>query len=383
MTHVLFHGLEFPPQAGGVGAYMYNMGCALRGVGVGVTVLTSQVPGRPAEEELPCGRVLRGYARGEARHTRVRNWVLAVAREVRADWIEGADHHGEVAPLLAARGRPPVVVKIHGSQPIRVLRNSQALYGWQRGLIRIAMWRQLRQTIAERRVLERADAVLVPSRRMLEELQRQGLRLPARRAVLPNPAPPRPDGYANAEAPRPTLLMVGRLDIGKGISALPGLLASLAPAWPGLRLEIAGEDSYARGLGSLRAWLERRLGAYREQVVFLGKQTGAGLDDAYRRAWVVVLPSRWDNFPTVLLEAMVRAKPVVASPHGGMPEMLDGTPCRAADPEEREFAGAVDRLLRDPAARRAAGAALQRKAETAYAPSKIVRDYLDFMTRAG
>lgn len=43
MTHVLFHGLEFPPQAGGVGAYMYNMGCALRGVGVGVTVLTSQV----------------------------------------------------------------------------------------------------------------------------------------------------------------------------------------------------------------------------------------------------------------------------------------------------------------------------------------------------
>ena len=55
----------------------------------------------------------------------------------------------------------------------------------------------------------------------------------------------------------------------------------------------------------------------------------------------MILPSRWDNFPTVLLEAMARSRPVVSSPNGGMPEMLEGTLCQAVDPSTPAFADEV------------------------------------------
>jgi glycosyltransferase involved in cell wall biosynthesis len=175
------------------------------------------------------------------------------------------------------------------------------------------------------------------------------------------------------------VLFVGRIEIGKGIEYLPAILSRLAREFPGLVLEIAGPDSYARGLGSLKAWLERRLAGTPGQVRFLGRLRGPELAAAYRRSWVVMLPSRWDNFPTVLLEAMGHARPAVGSPHGGMPEMLEGTLGAIADPASDQFAERVAELLRDPAQRARAGASLRERLERAYSPAVVVGAYVRFL----
>lgn len=373
---ILFHCYEFPPQAGGVGGYLLQMATALQRTGHEAVVVTSRSPGLPEEARTECGLVYRLYDRAEVRTDVVRDRVLAIAREQRVDVLEGADHHGEMASILRQKSRPPVVLKIHGSNPVRILQRSQRLRRWQWVTINVAAWRNRAQTEAEAYSIEHADMALVPSHRMLQELRAQGLRLPATVAVVPNPMTSPSAPVPRAEAVMPTILLVGRIDIGKGIQYLRMLLERISARLPDAVLEIAGDDSYARGLGSMRAWLRAHLGGQAPRVRFLGKLGRPELDAAYARAWVLIVPSRWDNFPTVLLEGGARGVPVVASPHGGMPEMLDGTLCATHDPGTREFADAVTRLLVDQDLRWRAGRSLQEKVARCYAPDVIVAQYV-------
>jgi glycosyltransferase involved in cell wall biosynthesis len=376
---VLFHCSEFPPVGGGVGAYMLNMARALGATGHQAAVVTSRAPGLPElDVSESFGPVYRIYDAAEAGSDRVRDRVLALARELRPDLIEGADHLGDCAGLLRHPRRPPVLVKVHACSAMEVLRRSHVLHRWQRLTIAAALLRHRRQLARERFSIEHADLLCAPSRRVLAELRRQGLSLPAGAEVIPNPMIA-PEPSAGGEADRPTVLFVGRIDVGKGIEHLPAMLARLARTLPDVVLELAGPDGYARGLGSLRAWLEARLARGTGQARFLGRLGAPELAAAYRRAWVVVVPSRWDNFPTVLLEAMGHAKPVVASPHGGMPEMVEGTGGVIADPASPEFAEQVGQLLRDGQLRARAGASLREKLVRSYSPEAVVGAYIRFV----
>jgi glycosyltransferase involved in cell wall biosynthesis len=73
---------------------------------------------------------------------------------------------------------------------------------------------------------------------------------------------------------------------------------------------------------------------------------------------IFVLPSTLpDPFPTVVLEAMASAKPVVAAAHGGSLEMVeDGVTGYLVPPNQpAQMAAAITRLCLDPTARKAMG----------------------------
>ena len=377
---VLFHGWEYPPQGGGVGAYMRNMARALGEQGHSAVVVTGRVDGLPEMETTPFGRIYRIYDRTEIASPRVRDRVLAIARDEAVDLIEGADHLGECASLLRVRDRPPVLIKYHACQVVRRLLDSHVLHAWQRITIRLSLWRQYRQIANERFCIEHADLACVPTRRLLAEMEKQGLHMPGHMAVIPNPFVTTEVAVGTADvAPEPTILFIGRIEIGKGIQYLPGILRGVLQRLPSARLDIAGEDTYARGLGSLHTWLAQQFGPLAGQVRFLGRLGKAELHAALQRAWVVVVPSRWDNFPTVVLEAMACGKAIVASPHGGMPEMLADTGCPIADPATPLFAREVTTLLDDSARRSAIGESARQRLASQYAPSAVVPHYIRFV----
>ncbi len=377
---VLHFCWEYPPRGSGIGQYIGGISAGLRALGHTSVVVTSRGAGLPEEEAVPGGFVHRIYDESEIGDPVLARRVLDLARAHGVDLIEAVDHLGEAAELLRLPSRPPVLVNCRYNDVLRVARYAQAAQAWQRLTIDLACLRDRRRIARERASIEGADLLAAPSARMLDELHRQGVRLPARTAVLPKPVTPQPE-WRNAEAAAPTLLLVGRIDIGKGIQYLPDLLLRIAARFPEARLEIAGGDSYARFLGSMRGWLERRLGPLRERVRFLGHLAPAALDEAYRRAWVVLVPSRWDTSPSALLEAMVRGKAVVASPHGGMPEFLEGTEGRVADPAGAGFAEAVLGFLADATLRGRAGESVRRRAD-AYRPEEAARAYVAFVDSA-
>jgi glycosyltransferase involved in cell wall biosynthesis len=119
-----------------------------------------------------------------------------------------------------------------------------------------------------------------------------------------------------------------------------------------------------------------RSGAAADNMRFLGKLDIAELDEAYRRAWLVVVPSKWDTFPTVVLEAMGRGKAIVGSTNGGIPEMLENTGCPVADPATAAFDEAVIGMLENPGSRGNAEDSALAKCRAAYAPSVIVEQYI-------
>ncbi len=115
---------------------------------------------------------------------------------------------------------------------------------------------------------------------------------------------------------RPLWVCAGRLEEQKGQDVLLDALAEVRREGLEFVAVLAGE-------GSKRAALEARakelgLGT---RVRFPGQVENLG--PLLAAADAVALPSRWEGLPLVLLEAMVRARPVVATPVGGIPEVVE------------------------------------------------------------
>lgn len=119
---------------------------------------------------------------------------------------------------------------------------------------------------------------------------------------IPAFAPLRPNG---------PVLTVGRLVSGKGMETVIDACARL-----GRPLVIAGQGPEENALKAQAA----ELGADVQFTGFLGREA---ISTMYHQAFAVVLASRGEGLPNVVLEAMAHARPVVATPVGGVPDLID------------------------------------------------------------
>jgi glycosyltransferase involved in cell wall biosynthesis len=113
----------------------------------------------------------------------------------------------------------------------------------------------------------------------------------------------------------PRLLCVGRLIPIKGHIVLLRAFAEAKKQLPDLELDIAGRGPLEPALRAL----VRELGIA-DSVHFLGHVNP--IQSAIERSAVVVVPSMGEGFGMVALEAMERARPVVAAAIGGLGELV-------------------------------------------------------------
>ena len=159
-----------------------------------------------------------------------------------------------------------------------------------------------------------ADHVIVNSVAVRDELAVAGTPV----SVIPNgvdsdryrPAVdwPKDDGY---------VLFVGRLVPQKGVGTLLEALAALRRR-SSARLVVVGD-------GQLELFLQRmarNLGCS-DRVDFAGWARGDELIRSYQRAQFVVMPSWYEPFGIVALEAMACGRPVIASATGGLMEIIE------------------------------------------------------------
>ena len=138
----------------------------------------------------------------------------------------------------------------------------------------------------------------------------------------PLPAPPE-DGTPFAREfglNGPFLLFVGRLASNKGLLTLVEAFAPLARRDPSATLVLVGADG---GMAELVDRRSRELGLT-GRVRRLGHLTDERLlASGYREARALVLPSEYEAFGLVILEAMAQGTPVIASRVGGIPEIVE------------------------------------------------------------
>ena len=153
----------------------------------------------------------------------------------------------------------------------------------------------------------------------------------------------------------PFAVCAGRLSYEKGVDILIEAVALLKNSGTNLNLLIYGEGPEEARLRSL---IERRGLSYSVKLVGFLKD----LRGPFGAMAFLVIPSRSEGFPLVLLEAWAQGAPLVATPVGGLPELItdneNGILAKAPDP--KSLAEAIHRALSLPDFRSRCGAAGRR-----------------------
>lgn len=261
----------------------------------GIPVFTIRVPPR-------------GYGRERRR-------LASMLRAFEPDVVHTHGYRVDVldAPVVRAAGIP-VVSTVHG---------------FTGGDLKNRMYQWL-----QRRALAFFDGVVAVSRPLEAELRASGI--PRDRLfMIPNGPPTLADPLGRAAARRMLAVpeegfrvgWVGRLSREKGPDVFLESLALPAARASGVRASVIGD-------GPMRARLEARA---RELGIESAVRWHGAIPGAARllRAFdALVLSSRTEGTPSVLLEAMGAGVPVVATSVGGIPDAVVGAPARLVPPED-------------------------------------------------
>jgi glycosyltransferase involved in cell wall biosynthesis len=157
------------------------------------------------------------------------------------------------------------------------------------------------------------------------------------------------------------LMAVGSLKPVKGIDVLIRAAGPVLSSRADSRLALVGEGPDRAALQALAR--ERGVGG---RVVFAGLRDD--VDVLLRAADALVLPSRSESLPTVVIEAMATGLPVVATRVGGVPELVEPERSALVVPPDDEGAlrTALERVVESAPLRRALGARGREVAETRF-----------------
>jgi glycosyltransferase involved in cell wall biosynthesis len=213
--------------------------------------------------------------------------------------------------------------------------------------------------MAERRLLRSADRVVLVSSHQRGLLSRH----PEREVVVDNAAVPHTYGSSDSVLALPgeaggRIGVIGRLSPEKGVDVFLRACAILQREEVDFSAVIIGEGKDRPALERLTRTLQLD-----GRIRFTGHIDQLG--DVYKQLDLVVLPSRSEGLPNVLLEALTADVPVVATAVGAVPEVLsvDGSGALVPPCDPAQLAEAIRRTLltgREADAREARATAVAR-----------------------
>jgi len=230
-----------------------------------------------------------------------------VIRQLSPDLVHGQGLG--LTPTIATRAGYPSVITVHGLPHVEASLASQGL---------LDRWRVQKLEAMVRRTLQRAQAVISTSEYDAQALQ--GL-VHGLRVSIPNPVDPEffkassCDGSASQR-----LLFAGVFLPRKNIVGLLLAFVQVRKKLPHATLTLVGPPMDPGYAATIPEHI-RSLGL-EHAVNLLGHVDNACLIDELRQCSALALFSNEETSPTIIAQALVMGKPVVASRVGGVPEMV-------------------------------------------------------------
>ena len=230
--------------------------------------------------------------------------------------VDASNLYAMVLSLSACKRRPVLVLREALSTKQRLELRSpvkQVLKGW-----------------LHRFNYARCDLVIALTREMMGEL-RNYWNLPDHKLCrIPNGVPVEATKNPPIALRARVIVCVARLEEQKDVATLLRAFSILREAHD-YTLEIAGDGRLRADLEALAAQL-----GITSHVRFLGHVSD--IKSLYANARLSVLPSLWEGFPNVVIEALAQGTPVVATATPGAVEVLQdgqaGLICALADPAD-------------------------------------------------
>jgi glycosyltransferase involved in cell wall biosynthesis len=294
-------------------------------------------------------------------HLRETRRMQALLREIKPDLVHG---HSTGLYAGAALGSGfPNVVTAHG-----IVAREVATYQGTGMRLRGSI-----DALYERRCLARAKDIIAISpyvQRVFQPLTH------ARFHLIENAV-----DYAFFQlAPLPEpgrILFAGAVIERKGLVPLVRALALLKQKQPNFELRIAGGTTADPQYYQTLLRLAESLGVA-SNIAFLGQLDQDHLLDEYARAAIFVLPSFQETAPMAAQQALAAALPVVATPAGGVPDLVrDGeTGLLVSSGDSDALAAAILRLLQDDGLRSRMAALGRQDAQARFVPDVVARKTL-------
>lgn len=357
--------IRYPPAKGGAETHVHAVATRLKQRGHDVTVYTSNL-----KTEFPMARLDGPY--GEVDGVSVRrfvahsmpdglHWVwmpsMGAMRKDKADIVHAHSygyHQTHIAAKAAKRLSVPFVYTPHYHPPYSTTGGAG-----RRGL------RSAYDRFLGVKPFRAASLVIAVSSPELE-LMRPMIPPKTRTVVIPNGIElsrfqGQGDGRAFRELHKiwgPMLLYTGRLAVNKRLESVIELLPEMLKEFPDLTFVAVGEDH-----GMKAAWQElaAKLGV-EKRVLFIGHVSSDELVEAYRACDAFVLPSDYEAFGIVLLEAMACGKVCVATRVGGVSDIVTDRETGLLVPygDPQALRSALISVLGDASLRRELGGAAKR-----------------------
>lgn len=174
-------------------------------------------------------------------------------------------------------------------------------------------------------------------------------------------------------APSETVMFVGSFLEHKGLPLLLEALALVKQRRPKITLNVVGTIGPDSRSKFWPAWTRLRLDA---NVKFLGWRSADEIARLHLQSQVFVLPSRNENSPNALAEAMVSGMPVIATRVGGIPSLVEDGQSGLLVPwdDPQALAEKIDWLLAHPEERERLGNNARRIARVRHAPETVAEE---------
>lgn len=118
------------------------------------------------------------------------------------------------------------------------------------------------------------------------------------------------------------ILFMGRLEFRKGVFILAMSLRDILPYFPNLKVVFCGQDSlYKRR--SIKSQILEICKGFEDRLIFIPHANFDNKISLMKQARLLVLPSLWENFSYVALEAMSLGKTIIATNVGGFSEIIE------------------------------------------------------------
>jgi len=335
-VRVLITSYEYPPLGGGGAKVVYGIASRLGERGNDVDVFTMGFRDLPASQSaggvnirrMPGIRLLMSTCYFPEMIPYILTTVLAVRRRLRgAQYSVNHSHFifpgGVVCYFLKKLAGLPYIITAHGSDVPNYNPNRFRL-----------LHRMLRPFW--RRVVSNADLIICPSKSIEDLIKKTTSQV--RTQVIPNAIDT--DKFEPRDKNPRNLLVVTRMFERKGVQYLLRALAGMSGAF---NINIVGDGPYLHTLKTVAAELKI-------DARFWGHvdNDSPELKSLYETASIFVFTSEAENFPIVLLEAMIAGAAIITSSGTGCAEVVGDTALLVPVRDPEAIRSALDKLTHDP-----------------------------------
>ena len=316
---------SYPPEGGGgIGTYTYNLAKGLTELGHKMFVITKT--GEDEKEEQIEGvniyRIgsryipkLEAYLPGLAWSRFVSGKIAKLDKKYRIDIVEFPNWEGSGFWYLMKRDRKPVVTRMHTPyfESLAINKNNEKLSIADR----FTCWMEKKAALNSD-CLTSSTAFHRDFISRAYSLNNTGIELLPLGIGIANNA-----GFNAKKNGNVKVLFVSRLEKRKGALTLLEAIPKVLDAVPGVEFILIGKDRpHAPGNKYFKDYFLDKFNAYKDKVRFLGHVSNEELNDFYQKSDILAVPSVYESFGLIYLEAMNYGKPVIGCVVGGVPEVV-------------------------------------------------------------